>query len=286
MIAKNKKVKMQKFVLLFLLNVFSSMKAEKVACEKVYGVYWDWADSMGFVNVCRMDVWTRIDKENVTISSSQRDITVAGLTFKDNRKVSNLPVRVAEIFPKLKFFAAQACSIKKVSKANFEGLNDLKVLALRDNSIEMIPSDLFEGLHKLEYIELSKKVFEIETINNNLNSSADNNKIKFFNGATIHGLNRLKNLLLESNECIDQTFRHFTEIATAQQTINEKCSFNELKLKDAAAKFQINALELMLERSKSEVERIKTELKALKSQNSHLLTDENLVELEEEIKSD
>jgi hypothetical protein len=54
------------------------------------------------------------------------------------------------------------------------------------------------------------------------------NKIKSLNGKVFAGLSKLKEVNLESNECVDKTF-YVNEIATIAQNIPEACSFDEIE---------------------------------------------------------
>lgn len=93
--------------------------------------------------------------QNGTILA-EHDEAVNGLYFQKNQKILYLPKHIDKIFPNLKVYDAYCCSIKEISKQNFENLQSLKVLMLRNNQIEKIMSDTFQGLTNLEIIYLRK----------------------------------------------------------------------------------------------------------------------------------
>ena len=53
------------------------------------------------------------------------------------------------------------------------------------------------------------------------------NKLKFINGKAFAGLTKLTVVDFMSNQCIDEGFRGALKIAKLQQTLDEKCSFDE-----------------------------------------------------------
>lgn len=101
-----------------------------------------------------MDQTTRIDEANVKIST--RDASVLGFKLNDNKKILSLPIAVASNFPNLQGFDAGDCSIKGISKRNFNGLRRLKALYLQNNQIEKISTETFTDLFELEILDLRK----------------------------------------------------------------------------------------------------------------------------------
>lgn len=143
------------FTLLFVIVVFNCLDnvlGEEIECEELRALYCRGIDC----KECKMTENTTIDKANVTISNE--DHTVVTLSFSDNKKISYLPVNVAESFWNLWEYTAQDCSIKELFKANFAGLRDVHTLLLFNNQIELIYSDTFEDMRGLQMIFLSKKM--------------------------------------------------------------------------------------------------------------------------------
>lgn len=143
------------FVLILLLTVFTSIKmseAKEVSCESLRDT--NFGKILGYVTTCKMDETTSIDDSGLTIST--RDETVKGLYFSGNRKIFYLPNNIAGTFPNLGGIEACECSLKEITKRNFDGLVELKVLFLDVNQIEKITSDTFEGLLKLEIVNLGE----------------------------------------------------------------------------------------------------------------------------------
>lgn len=138
--------------LLFVTQYSIAIKAMEIACEKIGEG--NWGDPVGEAKICLMHQSTIIDKSDFKILT--RDESINALDFNNNKKIEFLPIKVFENFPHLLGYSARGCSIKEVSKKNFENLNKLKVLWLGDNQIEKIPSDAFEDLSALEKVYLCK----------------------------------------------------------------------------------------------------------------------------------
>ena len=68
-------------------------------------------------------------------------------------------MKIVDNFPNLLGFSAGKCTLKTISKENFQGLIQLKELLLFENFIENIPVDVFEGLVALEFINLGEEKF-------------------------------------------------------------------------------------------------------------------------------
>lgn len=149
---KNSETLRKVFVLILLLKVFTSSEAKEVSCERLNDVLW--LGTIGSVKTCLMDTKTSIDDPGATIYS--RDNFVNGLSFRHNVKIFYLPDNVAESFPNLEGYTAWYCSVKEISKRNFNGLEKLKYLSLGGNQIEMIANGTFEDLVNLEFLSLCK----------------------------------------------------------------------------------------------------------------------------------
>lgn len=114
------------FVLFLLLKV---CEAKTVSCED-FGDF-DFGQPIEAVKTCWMEPTTAIDEPGTMIST--RDGTVRGLNLSNNKKIFYLPDNVTETFPNLEGYEAWECSVKEISKQNFQGLTKLKVLSLQNN---------------------------------------------------------------------------------------------------------------------------------------------------------
>jgi Leucine rich repeat len=126
----------------------------QVACENAsinYHAY------RGFENVtfCYMNETTSIQTTGVTFPQA-RDDSIQALSFNNNKKIIYLPESFGKKFVSLILYEAINCSIKGISKENFEGLKNLKRLDLERNNIEKILSETFQELTRLEYLYLGK----------------------------------------------------------------------------------------------------------------------------------
>lgn len=95
-----------------------------------------------------------IDSPDFTIAT--RDVNVDLIKFFSNAKIEFLPVNVYQSLPNLVLYGAHNCSIREITKSNFERLNKLETIALWGNFIEIIKSDTFEGLANLINIDLGE----------------------------------------------------------------------------------------------------------------------------------
>lgn len=125
-------------------------------CEKIEPNEWNYLES-GALKTCYLT-----DKETTVIDStgflitSPKDDMVEAITFWGNKKVQFLPDNSGQTFPNMKVFVARDCSIKAISKKNFEKLSELVKLDLDKNQIERIDGDTFEELTALEHLAISK----------------------------------------------------------------------------------------------------------------------------------
>lgn len=230
-------MKVLSFVLVLKFNVFKITSAidSQIFCEKIEPTSWRLIRSQ---NTCFMTSTTKINSPGLTISSA-KDEDVTGLDFDKNKKVSYLPDKVYLNFPNLIGYSARECSIEIISRENFYGLVNVKVLSLNKNQIEKIHSDTFVDLISLEVLALG------------------NNKIKFLNGEVIFGLTNLKTVDLESNQCIFRNFRNETEIAALPKRLTKNCGFYEI-LEDCQTQSEtILKLQSELNAAKSATARVK-----------------------------
>jgi Leucine-rich repeat (LRR) protein len=80
------------------------------------------------------------------------------LDLDENIQTYFLPVNISEAFPNLLEMTAKWCSIKSISRENFQGLVQLKKLSLYRNQLTLIHSDTFVGLRSLESVNLGSLV--------------------------------------------------------------------------------------------------------------------------------
>lgn len=205
------------------LNLVTTTNAKEVECERVSD--FNSGGSFGSVKTCFMDKKTTIDTPNVTFST--RDNSIGAISFRYNNKIKFLPIKVDEKFPNLLSVQAVRCSIKEISKLNFKGLSKLTFLDLSSNQIEKIASETFEDLTSLEELYLCKKISIYCFSICEFFSFSDGNKIKFMNGKLFKPMTNLKSVYLNLNVCIDDSFFDSTQIATLDETLAEKCRFDE-----------------------------------------------------------
>lgn len=130
---------------------FAAIYSE-VHCESMADHWWNYA---GNQKTCFMTKTSVIVSNGYKISPLNVE-GVTAISFKRNHKIFHLPEKVHEVFPNLTAYSASSCSIKTISKHNFENLNRLLVLWLYGNSIETISSNVFTDLTSLEAVDLSE----------------------------------------------------------------------------------------------------------------------------------
>lgn len=133
--------------------------ADLLNCEKIgdfFHQFSPYSSRHAIYKTCFMNESTTINLNDTKFSSTIESIM--RLDFFTNRNIFYLPVNVGENFPHLAFYNAQNCSVKVISKSNFDGLFELKKLYLDNNEIESIFSDTFLDLVQLEWLTLSRAV--------------------------------------------------------------------------------------------------------------------------------
>lgn len=144
-----------------------------LVCESVSPLY-----SSG--EWCFMNESSIIDKKDETFHF-MLDQSVDGLFFNENKKIEYLPVAVYRSFPNLIEYQANDCSIKEISRKNFEKLYKLNYIRLHFNQIEKITSDTFADLPLLRGIALSELSIKIRLKHATNLRFADRNRIKHLN---------------------------------------------------------------------------------------------------------
>lgn len=126
---------------------FDELDSVKILCEK----YHDYEN----FETCFMTERTAINSTNFVIADL-RDEEIEGITFEGNTRVEYLPYKIQMGFPNLLIYKANRCSIKQLSKENFEKLNRLKYIELSMNRIQKIFGTTFKGLGSLVRVDLSE----------------------------------------------------------------------------------------------------------------------------------
>lgn len=104
---------------------------------------------------CFLDNSTSIENANTSFSGV-RDDSVREINFAHNKKIYFLPIRVNDKYPELRSYDATNCSLKTISKQNFERMVNLKYLKLFLNEIEKLDSNTFEDLVNINKLNIGK----------------------------------------------------------------------------------------------------------------------------------
>lgn len=126
---------------------FDEYDSIEVLCERYL--------SHNYFDYCVMSGRTAINSTNFVIGDLKFE-DVEGIIFENNKDIEYLPYKIYMQLPNLIFYNASRCSIKQVSKENFEILNRLKFIELQLNQIQKISGNTFKGLRSLRHINLSR----------------------------------------------------------------------------------------------------------------------------------
>lgn len=126
---------------------FDEMNFVEIICERFV--------SSSLKEHCDMTKKTAINAANFVIADLP-DEDIKGIDFYDNKKIEYLPYKIYKQLPSLIEYLAYSCSIKQISKENFEKLSSLEVIRLENNRIQKILGNTFKGLERLKKVDLSK----------------------------------------------------------------------------------------------------------------------------------
>lgn len=141
-------------ILIVVLTAMLESKADEVSCDFIENL--NWSIYPGGFETCSMMTNVKIHTPDTSIASNYDDEFEA-IQFDENHEIKFLPVNVSEHFPNLIGISAWKCSIKTISKKNFEGLTQLIALGLGFNEIEVIDAHTFEDLTSLRKLYLRKR---------------------------------------------------------------------------------------------------------------------------------
>lgn len=125
---------------------FDEIDSAEVPCERF---------ETSLVEVCFMNERTSINSTKFVVAELRND-EMQGIIFTNNTKIEYLPYKIHLQFPNLIYYYADKCSIKQISKENFESLNRLERIDLSFNRIQKISGNTFQGLGKLQKFRFSR----------------------------------------------------------------------------------------------------------------------------------
>lgn len=130
---------------------------ELVSCESLTNVDWGrlYLGPSEPKKTCSMEKITSIASLGILIKTNNE--SALALKFDRNMNIFYLPEKIHRNFPNLRIYSARKCSVKQISKQNFEGLRQLRVLMLGSNFIEKVALNTFQDLWNLEKLFLGKK---------------------------------------------------------------------------------------------------------------------------------
>ena len=191
-------------------------------------------------------------KGNHMTGSKNNDVEVLYVT--SNYQMDYIPFGLSSVFPNLNKFDVQTTSLAYISKASFQGLNNLKSINFLSGEIEVIPEDTFSELIYLQTLNLrsnkiqkfeegtfsslenlkflylhDNKIFMLQSklLANNVNLETinfSNNNLRIIGSNLMSNLNNLKNLNFEGNICINKNYKNGFSKLEITKEIMIKCS--------------------------------------------------------------
>lgn len=131
--------------------------SHSVACDELRE---NWGSALKTKNAsscCELKYGTQIDAPDYTFLDEMNYAAVELMTITNQQNVEFLPVLLHERFPFLKLYRVENTVVPKISKKNFQKLNQLVWLTLNRNQIELIKSDTFMDLVNLKFVYISEK---------------------------------------------------------------------------------------------------------------------------------
>lgn len=192
----------------------------------------NWKFSGESLITCRIN--DAIDNVGFVISSD-RNLSLQGLSIKNNKLVKFLPENIARKFPGLKALEVVETQLELVSEVNFKLLKKLQFLHLPRNRIDTINKSSFKHLVNLEYLNLygnriehlHSTVFQMTRKLKQLYLS--HNKFEFLSSQTFSELANLEILKIGNNRLQFLTQHIFNKLSTVREIFLEE---NSLKVLD------------------------------------------------------
>jgi Leucine-rich repeat (LRR) protein len=166
--------------------------------------------------------------------SGKTDNSVTKLAFYETW-MYYMPTNLFSKFSKIQYFQCDGCNVKKIEKADFKQVGDLKTLKLRVGSILTLPNDLFYFCDKLESVELqANHISKIEEkafsgLRNLKEIYLNHNFIDNLKKGTFDDLLSLEILSLRNNK-IEKVVANLLEFNTNLEQID--LSYNRITLID------------------------------------------------------
>lgn len=159
-----------------------------------------------------MDLWTydiysheKISTKNAEIDSTEVEYGKA-IRLKSNKNIEYLPVKVAQILPKIIAYEASHCSIKEIRYENFEDLNKLQFVSVQYGQISHVPKDIFKDLSNLKFLFLNDNQLQyideqvFQNLGRLIHLNVDDNQISSITRGTLENLTELKNVSFTGNK--------------------------------------------------------------------------------------
>ncbi|KAL7016866.1 hypothetical protein ACKWTF_010172 [Chironomus riparius] len=131
---------------------------------------------------------------------------VKGFYFEFNKNIEYLPIKIHEKFPNLVAYDGANLALKGIKYQNFEKLEELQYLTLKENPISYMSPDVFKDLTKLKYLILRLNQLNyideelFKNLGNLIHLDLDKNQINFLPKGIFENMPELQEFSLSDNK--------------------------------------------------------------------------------------
>ena len=159
-----------------------------------------------------IDLTTFTIKSDEVISTKSTEVLakeskcVKGFYFELNKHIEYLPIKVHEKFSNLVAYDGANLALKGIKYQNFEKLEELQYLTLKENQISYMSPDVFKDLTKLKYLILRSNELNyideelFKNLGNLRSLDLDRNQINFLPKGIFDNMLEVQEISLSENK--------------------------------------------------------------------------------------
>jgi hypothetical protein len=242
-----------------------------IECE--FGTY-SWQVVEGLYS-CELRADPAITTPGVTVTSatgshkpSKSHADVQGFHSREKKNINFMPRGLNDVFPNLIAIHIENAGMKEVHQSDLKQFPQLRKLVLWNNAITIIERDLFKFNPELQFVQLG------------------NNKITQIHPMVFDHLNKLSELYLPSNLCIDARAHDRSAVENMISRVKQECRGDTIIIDDdLQTSKQFSSLKAELTDATSKVATLDAKLRTLQQSDNlqHNLINQQKTQ-EEEIK--
>lgn len=196
------------FLLLIAIASHSVLSEVPIKCSSIETG--GWGQVIGTVKYCTLEKSLVIEKQNTEITGT-RDDSIEAVQINHASKVNYSPRGLVNVFPNMKAFAIQYCSLKAIDKEDLKEFGTkLESLFLYETHIEFLPNDL---------IAYNPNLREFSSYGSKLLKHIESG---FFEQFT--GMNKIEIIDFRYSSCINQNYKLKTHGNISNFKWNHNCS--------------------------------------------------------------